>query len=118
MQRLGGRFDLHLCAATKTYEEDLEHIGVIEVCTRVDLYPKPDLQSQPEAYAGCSSLLIAENACPQLTQDVQRHMAAGSVDVVHAEGFYMAQHARGRGSIPLLLVEQNLEYALCGNVST
>lgn len=112
--RLSEHFDIHVYAASKTYTEDREHAAVLEeFCSDVQVSAKPDLRHSPDAYNGERSLLVAENASPKLARAAARMLQAREVDLIHAEGFYMAQHARDRKLIPLLLVEQNLEYTLC-----
>ncbi|MDQ4065394.1 MAG: glycosyltransferase family 4 protein, partial [Actinomycetota bacterium] len=113
LRRIGDDFDVHVYATTKTYDEDREHVAALqEFCSQVQIFAKPDLRNAPTTYGGKRSLLVAENASPDLTRAAGQLVERGGVDLIHAEGFYMAQHARSR-RVPLLLVEQNLEYMLC-----
>jgi glycosyltransferase involved in cell wall biosynthesis len=49
---------------------------------------------------------------PAATAYVRRFLRGGRADAVHVEGFYLAHLVPQQGSVPLLLVEQNVEYSL------
>lgn len=111
IRRLAERFDLHLLVASKTIEEDHENACHLRpYCRDIELFPVLPLPADPEA-AG-SPLQVLRHRSPELSRRVGEILASGDVDVVHAEGFYMVQHLPAGGDVPVLLVEQNVEYEL------
>jgi glycosyltransferase involved in cell wall biosynthesis len=105
LRRVGSRHEVDVCAVTKTYADDAAYASEVEqVCTRVSLF---------EA--------VSEDD-PDLPLQVARHRSvpasaavawgAGAYDVVHLEGFYLAQHLPRQLRTPVALTEQNVEFTL------
>jgi glycosyltransferase involved in cell wall biosynthesis len=57
-------------------------------------------------------LQVLRHHSPALTSRVADVLAGGGVDLVHVEGFYLMQHVPPATDVPVLLVEQNVEYDL------
>jgi polysaccharide biosynthesis protein PslH len=108
LRRLSGEFEVHLCAVSKTHEEDVRGAAALRgfvASTRV--FPA---SSKPvNGHAPAQVLRHASAAARCYVRD-----AGSRVDVVHVEGFYLMQHVPNLRTAPVLLVEQNVEYLLCG----
>jgi glycosyltransferase involved in cell wall biosynthesis len=76
-------------------------------CSDIALFP-----CDPGADARIAPAQVIRHHCPGLTAFVEQRLLSGSMDLVHVEGFYMMQHVPEPSPIPLVLVEQNVEYAL------
>ena len=107
LHRLDG-CHVELVVVSKTYEDDVANAHrMLGACTRVDVFP---------AEPGDASPLVPEQVrrhrSPRASAYVAERLGRGDLDVVHLEGFYMAQHVPGQDRTPRLLVEQNVEFAL------
>jgi len=99
--RLAVQFELHLCAVSKTPEQDRANAGELrDVFRTIRVF---DADGGPSD--GCP---IARHRCPEVAR---RLRAAGPFDLAHVEGFYLMQHAMGL-RCPVVLGEQNVEFAL------
>ncbi|HKG43299.1 MAG TPA: glycosyltransferase [Gaiellaceae bacterium] len=104
LRRLVVVADVHVCAVSKTYEDDLA--------------------AAPSLADACASVSVhrARAGTDDLPAQLRRHCAADAslrvrelldeVDLVHVEGFYLMHHVPERSPVPVLLVEQNVEYSL------
>lgn len=104
LARLGEEFDLHLCAVSKAYDEDVRAARALGGrCASVHVF-------RAAGDAGCQ---IARHASIEATAHVTRLVRERAVDLVHVEGFYLMQHVAEPIAVPVVLVEQNVEYELC-----
>ncbi|MDQ4025272.1 MAG: glycosyltransferase family 4 protein [Actinomycetota bacterium] len=55
---------------------------------------------------------VVRHRAAEMTAHVAREVADGRFDLVHVEGFYLMQHVPDPCPLPVLLVEQNVEYVL------
>jgi glycosyltransferase involved in cell wall biosynthesis len=104
LRRLAPDVDVDVCAVSKTYEQDVAAIPELEDC--------------------CASVSVhrAQAGSADLPDGLRRHCAAdaalhtrrllGEVDLVHVERFCVMHHLPSRPRVPVLLVEQNVEYSL------
>ncbi|HEY0517594.1 MAG TPA: glycosyltransferase [Solirubrobacteraceae bacterium] len=108
IRRLSRRYSIDLVAITKTIEQDRLHIDEARsYCRNVSLYRADDASSAAAAPQ------VSRHGCKRATRDLARILGRGrEVDLVHVEGFYLAQHLPPRAGAPVLLVEQNIEYQL------
>ncbi|MDQ3983379.1 MAG: glycosyltransferase family 4 protein, partial [Actinomycetota bacterium] len=111
LRRAGRAFDITLCAVSKTYDEDVANAAALkEHCRDVWVFPAErragKLASSPEPAQ------LIRHHCPPLAEHVADAVAGGSYDVVHVEGFYLMQHVPEPCPLPVLLVDQNVEYVL------
>jgi polysaccharide biosynthesis protein PslH len=106
--RVSADYDVHVCAVTKTYDDDLAYADAFgELCASVALFP-------PVAGGG------GRAAAPQVTlhasEAARAHVAwrlgQGGIELVHVEGFYLMQHVPDDCGVPILLDEQNVEFEL------
>jgi glycosyltransferase involved in cell wall biosynthesis len=105
LRRVTKNAEVTLCAVSKTYAEDREAAAELaKSCTRVAVFP-----AEPSPSANAT---LARYCSPAATAYVSESIASGEVDAVHVEGFYLAHHVSPAERVPLLLVEQNVEYAL------
>jgi glycosyltransferase involved in cell wall biosynthesis len=98
--------EIHLCVVSKTYEEDLAAAGRLKgVCARVAVFP---------ATPGAGELppQVRRHCSPDASEHVYTLLRDDSVDLIHVEGFYLLGHVPEPSPVPVLLVEQNIEYCL------
>jgi glycosyltransferase involved in cell wall biosynthesis len=108
---VGKRFDIHLLVVSKTPAEDTANAHVLEpVCGRVEVFPADRLPANAREH-GCS-LPVLRHRAPAAGRRVAELLEAGAIDLVHVEGFYLMQHVPDWVEVPVLLVEQNVEYDL------
>lgn len=109
LRRVGRDFDVTVSAVSKVYDEDSANAPALKrYCDDVFVFP-----ATPRA-GGVSALpaQVERHTSPELTDHVARAVSSGAFDVVHVEGFYLMQHVPERCALPVLLVEQNVEYVL------
>lgn len=108
LNRLSQRFSVDLVVASKTYEEDLANRRELErSCNEVAVFP---CEAPPDGDIAPAQVL--RHRSPALTAFVERRLHESPPDLVHVEGFYMMQHVPDPSPVPVVLVEQNVEYAL------
>jgi polysaccharide biosynthesis protein PslH len=107
LRRIGDSFDVTLCAVSKVYEEDSANAPALKpYCRDVFVFPNAP---EPD---GSLPAQVVRHRSPELTEHVAREVAGGRFDLVHVEGFYLMQHVPEECPVPVLLVEQNVEYVL------
>jgi glycosyltransferase involved in cell wall biosynthesis len=106
LKRLVKRFQVEVCAVTKTLADDVRHAATVE------------------QLGAAVTLFAAEPAeCDErVPQQVQRHRSAAvaaylahaveGFDLVHLEGFYLMDLLPDPCPVPTVLVEQNIEHRL------
>lgn len=111
ISRLCDRFGFHLVVVSKTPDEDVANAPAIQDrCASITVFPavaRPDVGATAAMPA-----LASRHWAPEVKGFVERRIAKGAVDLVHVEGFYLMHHVPEGSSMPLLLVEQNVEYTL------
>jgi polysaccharide biosynthesis protein PslH len=109
LRRIAQEVDVHVYAISKTYEEDLLAAHELRrLCSDVTVVPAAGNGIQN----GHEPAQISSHASPAAAAHVRDLVANSRVDLVHVEGFYLAQHVPALCPVPLLLVEQNVEYEL------
>jgi polysaccharide biosynthesis protein PslH len=109
IKRLSARFDVHLVATSKTIYQDRCNVPALQrICHRVEVFPV----AWPERDERNDPLQVRRHRCPAVAARVNQILAREPVDLVHVEGFYLMQHLPDRTRVPVLLVEQNVEYDL------
>ncbi len=76
--------------------------------------------AEPAADTATSDLpaQISRHRSAAATNGVAEILARGTVDLVHVEGFYLMQHVPESAEVPILLVEQNIEFDLAHQRAT
>lgn len=111
IRRLSERYDIHVCAVTKTYEHDRAQADALrDYCVAIDLFPKSELKVADGLPSATRSSLVRRNASAELLRCVHQNLAWA--DLIHVEGFYMVQHVPQIRSVSVMLVEQNVEFHL------
>jgi glycosyltransferase involved in cell wall biosynthesis len=107
LQRLAPSVDVDLVAILK---EPVEN-GAVEMtarcCRSVTVFPAEPDRSRREC---CE--IVRRHQSPAAAQHVSAALRSGVVDLVHVEGFYLADLVPDTG-VPLVVAEQNVEYTLC-----
>jgi polysaccharide biosynthesis protein PslH len=107
LRRLACEVELHLCAVSKTFQEDLAAAARLKgLCASVAVFP-----AMPSGEDGVPSQ-VRRHRSPDASEYVRSLLGDRLVDLVHVEGFYLLDHVPEPSPIPVLLVEQNIEYTL------
>lgn len=109
IRRAGDVFDVTVCAVSKTFAEDSANAPALkEHCSDVAVFPA----EPPPPAASAEPAQVVRHRAPEMSAHVARAVESGAFDVVHVEGFYLMQHVPDPCPLPVLLVEQNVEYVL------
>ncbi|MDP9068031.1 MAG: glycosyltransferase family 4 protein [Actinomycetota bacterium] len=112
IKRLGGDLDIHLCAVSKTYAEDAANIDRLSpYCSDIQLLPVDPLEQRSRG-DGARAFQVRRHGSSAMGEYLAAELERSRPDVVHVEGFYVMQHLPKRAGLPVLLVEQNVEYLL------
>ncbi|MDQ3915755.1 MAG: glycosyltransferase family 4 protein [Actinomycetota bacterium] len=94
---------------SKTFEEDCANAPALkEHCRDVWVYAAEPPPSAPSA----EPALVVQHKAADMSVCVARAVQGRAFDLVHVEGFYLMQHVPKLCPLPVLLVEQNVEYVL------
>jgi glycosyltransferase involved in cell wall biosynthesis len=108
--RLAGRVDIRLVVISKTLEQDeINAAELAPFCASVDVLPA---QPPADAHSRQAPYQVLRHRSPAATRRVREIIAQDGVDLIHVEGFYLMQHVPEWTDLPILLVEQNIEYEL------
>ncbi|MBV9917972.1 MAG: glycosyltransferase [Solirubrobacterales bacterium] len=111
IRRIGADFDVHLVVVSKTPSEDIANVDALRLfCSDVEVFSAEEVRAR--GTRAQLPLAVARHRCPAATRRIAQLLACGRVDLVHVEGFYLIQHVPEWSTVPLLLVEQNVEYEL------
>ena len=98
---------MHLVVASKTVEQDVANAHELApYCRAVEVFA-----TEASRHDG-DSPQVARHRAPSMTRRVAEILDGGDIDLVHVEGFYLMQHLPSPAPVPVLLVEQNIEYDL------
>lgn len=111
LTRLSRAFRFHLLVSSKTFEEDMANADRLRtVCASVHVSRAGTAREQPDVAHWPE--LMRTMWSPELAAAAERILATEPVDVVHVERFHLLPHVPTSSSVPIVLVEQNIEYAL------
>jgi glycosyltransferase involved in cell wall biosynthesis len=111
IERLSPHFDVHLMVVSKTFEQDCANRHELErFCKRVEVFAAELLPA--DVAAADEPPAVLRHRCPQLSERVAEVLDGDGADLVHVEGYYLMQHVPDDVRVPVLLVEQNIEYDL------
>jgi polysaccharide biosynthesis protein PslH len=106
LRRLPKDIELQLCAVSKTYLEDVLAAPALEaLCQGVKVVPAACENGHPPTQ-------VLKHRSRAAGRFVRAALRRGRVDLVHVEGFYLMQHVPDWCRVPIVLVEQNVEYSL------
>lgn len=112
IKRLSRRFDVHLLVVSKTFEQDMHNAAALRRhCREVEIFPASAAPVR-EASARDEPFQVARHRSGRAGARVGEILVRDGADLVHVEGFYLMQHVPGWVQVPVLLVEQNIEYDL------
>lgn len=110
IRRVASDHDVHLLAVSKTPAEDQAATSRLADCCRaVEVFAA---EAAPRSSTPTACRQERRHRSAALTARVDELLAAGTADIVHVEGFYLMQHLPRIVGVPVLLVEQNIEYEL------
>jgi glycosyltransferase involved in cell wall biosynthesis len=130
LRRISDRFDVHLVVVSKTPDEDRANATRMQRwCSSVEVFAAsppsgegdPGTARSPEGGARAPRSEIAKDSfapqvlrhrCPEASARMRDLLADGGFELIHVEGFYLMQHVPAVVGVPVLLVEQNVEYEL------
>lgn len=111
IKRIARECSVTLMVVSKTFEEDAANRHELErYCERVEVFPAEPLPSRP--LESGEPFHVQRHRCAALGEAVARALQSDRFDLVHVEGFYLMQHVPEEVDVPVLLVEQNVEYDL------
>jgi glycosyltransferase involved in cell wall biosynthesis len=110
LKRIASEVDVHVCAITKTYATDVQVAAETRrLCRAASVFPAAGAECSPDTSEPAQ---VACHASREASAFVGSVLAHGWFDLVHVEGFYLAQHVPPNAAVPVLLVEQNVEFDL------
>ena len=113
LKRLAAHYAVHLAVVSKTADEDRSNIQALQPYCASIVVEAAALPSTACVDLGLRMpYLVRRHVSHNLSRYVQKVVADNEVDIIHVEGFYLMQHVPRTNSMPLLLVEQNIEYTL------
>src|SRR5579875_1291521 len=109
LRRVARRFDVDLLVVSKTPAQDLANRDRL----RRPAPPAPaGGRTAGAAIRGQTPWQVLRHRSPAATARVREILAAGQTELIHVEGYYLMQHLPEPSPVPVLLVEQNVEYQL------
>ena len=109
LRRLSARTDVHLVVVTQFPEVD--RLGITrmqEFCVNVVMVAA-DPVNGPRANVPSRVWRQSSSQAHRLILELHRRHAPS---LVHVEGYYMMQHLPGEVDVPILLIEENVEYQI------
>ncbi len=108
--RLGSRHEIFLCSVTRTLEIDSVHIDdMIQHCPHVKLFECTPVHNEISAsYPDQMIYHMSQEAGSYISFILGNKF----IDLIHVEGYFLMQFLPEKMDIPVLLVEQNIEYTL------
>ena len=110
LTRLCDRFAFHVVVISKTPDEDLANADAFRrYCESLEVAPAvhPGGSAPPHLPS-----IALRHWAPGGADFVRQRLEEGGVTVLHIEGFYLMHHAPAGSPVPVLLVEQNVEYTI------
>ncbi len=110
IKRLKQFCDTYLCVLTKTWLEDIQNIAYLEpFCQEIRIFCANEavLDEKSEIPAQ-----VFRNTSTDARKYIADLLDRKKVELVHIEGFYMKSLLPVKAYVPILLVEQNIEYLL------
>ncbi|MDR1417701.1 MAG: glycosyltransferase family 4 protein [Endomicrobium sp.] len=109
LEKFKGKCDVFLCVVTKTFDEDIKNSKYIKpLCTELKLFKayasNLDENNYPQQ--------IIRNFCLKAQDYINSMILNKKIDVIHLEGYYMLSNIQNDITVPILLVEQNIEYSI------
>jgi glycosyltransferase involved in cell wall biosynthesis len=112
ISRLSRTFELHLCSITKSWRTDSMYVNELrQFCTSVSLFEATAPTNNHQYYSSYPHQM-KKHVSPEAGSHISDLLKNQSVDIVHAEGYYLLQHIPTWCGIPILLIEHNIEYSL------
>ncbi|HEV3474443.1 MAG TPA: glycosyltransferase family 4 protein [Actinomycetota bacterium] len=109
--RLAPEFGLHLFVSSKTFQEDAANASALrELCASVHVWPAGT--GAPTMTGGRSPELVRRAWSEQMADAVEERLRSEPISVVHVERFHLMPHVPPSSEVPVVLVEQNIEYGL------
>jgi polysaccharide biosynthesis protein PslH len=112
LSRLSRTFELHLCSITKSWRTDSMYVNELQqFCKSVSLFEATAPTNNHQYYSSYPHQM-KKHVSPEAGSHISDLLKNQSVDIVHAEGYYLVQHVPTWCGIPILLIEHNIEYLL------
>src|SRR5690242_2440420 len=109
IKRLSCSFDIHLWVVTMFPR--ICRTGIAEMqkyCRSVHFYMAEPSAGRPADVP----LRVWQQRSSEMSSDFIRFLQSSDVDLVHSEGYYMMQYVPDDLDIPVILVEENIEYLI------
>ncbi len=111
LARVGATVDVDLFVLTESFERDARHADMAAAhCTSVRLFESTP--TPPDAPPGAIPERVWRYQSAAFDTALKTHLAACPPDVVHIEGYFLAEHLPPEPRVPLVIVEENVEYLI------
>jgi glycosyltransferase involved in cell wall biosynthesis len=108
LRRVHGDVDIHLVVVSKTEGSEVSDARrLAQACRSIDVFA-----AEPGAGRDRGPEQVRRHRCARAALRVGELVRRGVVDLVHVEGYYLMQHVPATPQVPVVLVEQNVEYEL------
>jgi glycosyltransferase involved in cell wall biosynthesis len=113
IRRLSEHFDVHLLVVSETCARDLGNAAALHrYCHDIEILAAAPRRHVHDALEPEEPEQVARHHSDRATGRVGEILASQAVDLIHVDGFYLMQHIPDWVDVPVLLVEQNVEYDL------
>lgn len=110
LRRLGARACIDFFAVTRFFDRDVSYLdSALEHCHSITLCEA--VPCDERRHARCPRR-VRDYYCPQMAAELSAHRHHRRWDLLHVEGYFLMNHVPASLAIPLLLVEENIEYLL------
>jgi glycosyltransferase involved in cell wall biosynthesis len=111
LARVGMTVDVDLFVLTESYERDARHAHLATArCRSVRLFESTPTPADGPAEDVPERVWRYESAA--FDAALKEHLAASPSDVVHVEGYFLAEHLPADLPIPVVIVAENVEYLI------
>jgi polysaccharide biosynthesis protein PslH len=110
LERLGGLTEIHFVAVTDQFDVDSANIEHARPFCASATLVEADAVAEERRRDVPERVLRYRSAA--MSRTVARLLATTPLEMVHVEGYFLMQHVPADARVPVLLVEENIEYDL------
>ena len=114
-RRISEVVELSIVVVTRTYAHDLSYAGHVEsYCHSLKIFPSDHRRSKKESSRSTRTypIQVLRNRSSAVEAHLGRSLGKSDFDILHVEGYYLMPLLPSQLAVPLLLVQQNVEYEL------
>jgi glycosyltransferase involved in cell wall biosynthesis len=111
LSRVGRAVDVDLFILTENYDRDARHARLAAAhCTSVRIFESTP--TPPDGPADDIPERVWRYDSAAFDASLREHLAASPPDVLHVEGYFLAEHLPAHLPAPLVIVAENVEYLI------